>query len=155
MFTSLGDLESRVGRSKVIECLDRDADGVADPNLVAVVVTDANKEVFSILNRKGYSPDQLKRLAGDETLRRQAAWIAAECMVLMKPELISADGTTLYTAVANRARQQLSNIALAILRPQAESVAGAPSTVKGQIFESQPAFEFATSEDRPRGSGGF
>jgi hypothetical protein len=155
MFTSLRDLEERIGRQKVIELLDRDASGHADPNLVAMVVTDTNKAVFAILNRKGYSADQLKRLAQDESLRRLAAWIGAEFMSLTKTELISADGTTLYTPLALRARRELTDVAMSLLRPQAESVAGAPSTTKGMIFEAQPAFEFTPNEGRPRGSGGF
>src|SRR6478735_3831649 len=155
MFSSLQDVIDRVGMEKVVQCLDRDADGKPDPPLVATLLTDSNKHVTMMLNRKGYSLEQLKRLAKDESLRRQAAWIAAEFMVFMKPELISPDGTTLYTPLSKRAMDNITAIALATFRPQAEQIAGAPSTMSAQIFEAQPAFEFAANEDHPRGRGGF
>lgn len=155
MFQTQDELETRVGRDRVVQYLDRDLDGDPDPPLVAVVLTDGNKDAYAILNKKGYSSDQIKRLALDPTIRRQVSWICAECMALMKPELLAADGTSMYTKLAVTARSQLTLIASSMLRPQAEEVAGAPATVSAQTFEAEPAFDFAPNQEFPRGRGGY
>lgn len=155
MFQTQTELENRVGRDRVVQYLDRDLDGEPDPDLVSTVLTDGNKIAYSILNRKGYSADQIKRLALDDMLRRQVSWICAEQMALMKPELLSPDGTSMYTKLSTAAQQQLTLVALSILRPQAEAISGAPSTVSAITFEAQPAFEFAPNPEFPRGRGGY
>lgn len=155
MFQTQDDLERRIGKDRVVQFLDRDLDGEPDPDLVAEVLTDGNRMVFALLNKKGYSEGQIRRLARDETLRRQASWICAEYMALTKPELLSPDGTTMYTLISKNAQSTLTSIALSIIRPEAEVIAGPPSTVSAQLFEAQPAFEFAPNEERPRGRGGF
>jgi hypothetical protein len=157
MFQTQTEFENRVGRDRVLQYLDRGLTGSPDPNLMACVLTDGNKITYAILNKKGYSADQLSRLALDPTIRRQVSWICAEQMALMKPELLSPDGTSMYTKISIGAQAQLTQIAMSILRPQAEQVngAGAPATVSALTFEAQPAFEFAPNAEHPRGRGGF
>lgn len=155
MFVGPKDLELRIGRARFTQLLDHDGDGKADDDLVAEVCTDANREIESLLLGKGFSRDQLGKLTRDETLRRQGAWIAAEYAALTKPELVSPDGTTMYSVHAGKARDVIKTIATAERRLSGEKTAGATTAIQAFVSEPNPPFYVAPSAKNPRGSGGF
>ena len=155
MFIEANDVESRIGRDRLMQIFDRDLDNVADEKPLNDAVTDANAEIYARLNRKGYSEEQLEELARDETFRRAAANIVAEFGAYGKLELIGDNGQTIYTPLADKSRKMIDDIAAAKFRPRSEKTAGTPSTVEAKFTQPRPDFYVAPSEDRPRGRGMF
>lgn len=155
MFVGAEDVEQRIGKLRFHQLFDHDSDGIADNDKVNTACVDANREVQSILIGKGFSDDQLKLAAADETLRRQAAWIAAEHGAMQKPELLNEQGQSFYTPLAAMARKILGQVATAERRLSAENVAGKSAAVTGRVIVTEPEFFVAPSARNPKGPGGF
>ncbi len=155
MFVTVQDVEDRFSAARLAQVFDFDLDNVADELPLTTAVIDANAEIWARLCKKGYSEEQLRELARDETIRRASATIVMEFGAFAKPELINDNGTTFYTPMANNARKLIDDIAAATLRPRSEKTAGAPATVQAKMTTPSPEFHVAPSEDRPRGRGIF
>jgi len=155
VFVNARDLSRRLGEARFKQLFDQNLNGRADADLVAEVCTDANREIESLLLGKGFTHDQLEKLAQDETLRRAGCWIAAEMAVFSKPEMVGPDGTTAYSEQAKRAREMIKTIASGERRLAAEQVAGPTASIRGHVSEPTPGFYVAPSIANPKGPGGF
>jgi hypothetical protein len=157
MFTSPKELSLRWGAVEFVQLTDRDGDGESDDQVAVELATDANREVEGMLVKKGFSHEQLKVLARDETLRRCAADIAREIAAQQKTSFVRPDGTTIFTPAANSARKRLLDVAAAIFRLPLERAEGGGSTtaVRARRLAVEPKFFFAPNRCNPKGSGGF
>lgn len=155
MFQSPDEVEKRIGRERFLQIFDHGMKNAPDEEILSTAITDANRLIQAKLRKKGYSDEQIEILAQDDLLRRQAAFIVAEYGSLCKPELISSDGSTFYTALSDKALKVIQDIADSILRPQKETVAGPPVSMQGMSMPLEPEFHMAPGPDRPSGRGGF
>lgn len=155
MFVGADDIENRIGKVRFHQLFDHNSDGIADTDKVNTACVDANREVQSLLLGKGFTDEQLQLAASDETLRRQAAWIAAEHGAMLKPELLNDHGLSFYSPLAAAARKVILQIATAERRLPAEKIAGKTSAVRGRAMAPEPEFYVAPSARNPKGPGGF
>jgi len=157
MFCGRADLEAAMTAVHMVQYLDDDRDGVPDDRALTDVTTEANREIEAMLVQKGFSHEQLVVLAKDEFVRRQAALVAKENAGFRRPTMLLADGTTIFSPEAKRARERIKMIASAELRLNAERAKGAGATgqVRGKANVPEPKFYVAPSSDDPKGPGGF
>jgi hypothetical protein len=153
-FVDQGDLERRTSKDFVVQCADDDGDGVPDQDVLVEICEDVDVEVRSVLFGKGWSLDALNELESDKALRRLAATIGAELLAFKRREFFLADGSTIYSLAADRARKTLKLYATGENRSVAEDRAGVNPVLKAKR-DPPPKFQFAPSSTKPRGPGGF
>lgn len=154
-FVSDTDLKNRVGADTFVQLFDDDHDGIADSEPVSTVLADANKLVEAHLYRKGYTADQLKKLAQDSLLRRIAADIALGFAGERRVEWLDTAGKGRYDAMMVRGERRLKQIATAELRVPKEEKVGGHERMRGDLNKGDPALVFAASKADPKGPGGF
>lgn len=153
-FVVLADLEGRFGAARVRQYLDDDGDGTPDPDVVAVVLDDANADVTSRLLRKGHTAAELNLLAADSWLKRRATEIAIAYASERRPEWLNQMGEGPYETLRKRARADLKEWQANEARIPTETDIAPRHNVAGDLGRG-PGFVFAESDDNPKGSGGF
>ena len=156
-FVTRRDLEARLGADRVVELFDDDGDGSADEELLAEVLDDANKELESVLFKKGFGLDQLNNLSRDRLLRRSATEIAAQLSGERRTEWLDDKGKGPYDALGERGRRRLEKLSHGELRASLEARYGGNTTVRGAVAGPTPKFVFNPdpTDPRRRGPGGF
>lgn len=156
MFATRDSLKG-VMKAKYDEVFDHDGDKAADGDTVDECCATADRELRSLLFRKGLDEGDLNALAEhpDPVLISAATWMAADLGCRLKPHMVNEQGQTIYSAFAKSARESLDEIAKHRKR-LSEVQTGAPSTTRGiTITDLSPPFEMAPSARYPRGRGGF
>jgi hypothetical protein len=162
-FLTVQDLINRAGAARVAKYFDDENDALVlatDPNVQAIL-KEAEGEAYSRMLRAYGSVTPIILLAqNDEVFRGHCAWVALEIASERRPEFTDAEGRGAHWQQYERALRYFDSLSKGRQRSRAESVAGRPSTVGGQIRPSPPAgtasnFVFAPSKDSPTGHGSF
>lgn len=153
-------LRNRFAADQWLQLFDDDQDGVADPEIVATVLADANADVKAALKGKGYTDADLDKLVADDLLRRIATATAMGYAGERRSEWLNERGEGRYHAQRARAEKRLEKLQKAQLRiPTEESVGVKNKQVGAGLDAADPPFVFAASAaDRASGKpgpGGF
>ena len=153
---SQADLEKRFGPQTIATYLDDDGNDVAEADRVTEVLEEASDIAAGIL-LGSFSTAQITLLAAnDYAVRGAVADIAADLMARRRPELLTSDGTTPYTAIRRTAELVLERHAKLEGRFVGEAVAaGSNQNIRAQPNRVPYPAVFVSSKDDPIGPGGF
>ncbi len=153
---SQSDVERRCGASVLVQLLDDDRDGVADPANVSEMLDVGSRDAESIM-LKAWSRDQIGQLAAEDVIVREAicdiciGWAGER-----KPGFLQADGLTPWAKKRERGERVLHEFASGKRRVGAEEVVGVNQTIGARVTNDvPPTFVFAATKADPRGPGGF
>jgi hypothetical protein len=163
-FLLLVDLANQIGHDRIVQFFDDDADGVvvdADPN-VEQVLNQAEGLYYSRMRRAYGSRQALIDLAtADSIVKGHVIWLACEIAAERRMEFTSTEGWGAYKVQYERAITELDLLSKGQTRSVGgEEAVGQGANTGGRIQPKPPAgepnqFTFATSRNRPGGSGGF
>jgi hypothetical protein len=140
-FTSREDLETRIGRQRVLELFDDDRDGVLNDDEMGTLnelASEADDTTTAALLQKAWTNDQLTELARDRSLRRATTQIFAQLAGERRPEFRNDADEGPYDAMGERGRETLQRFSRGQSRSRLEPAVGANKSLRGRYSPSEP-----------------
>lgn len=153
------DLVAATSQAVVDRYFDDDGDGLADPSLVALLISNTCSAIATTM-LEGWSEEQIAKLAVEPLFKMHAAFMALHLAAKRRTEWRNAAGEAPFRVDWADAQKYFKALASGNARSPKEAQAGTHPIIGGNLISPAPqqaAYVFAPDPNRGnrRGSGGY